>query len=181
MHCTTHTLLSMMLARHLNLFIIHSRFFLSSPPIIPVWSCVFLHFCPRSLCLRVILMDRLCGLVARVPYYRSRGPGFDSRCYHISWEVVGLERGPLSLVRLIEELLERKVAAPVEKTEINGRGDSLRWPRDTLCRLKLALSLPTSGGRSVGIVRWRTNAPEFCCLFVDINAVKKYVKVNLSL
>jgi hypothetical protein len=39
---------------------------------------------------------------------------------------VGLERGPLSLVRIIEELLERKVAAPVWKTEINGRGDSLR-------------------------------------------------------
>jgi hypothetical protein len=28
-------------------------------------------------------------------------------------EVMGLERGPLSLVRIIEELLERKVAAPV--------------------------------------------------------------------
>jgi hypothetical protein len=27
--------------------------------------------------------------------------------------VVGLERGPLSLVRITEELLERKVAAPV--------------------------------------------------------------------
>jgi hypothetical protein len=36
---------------------------------------------------------------------------------------VGLERGPLSLTRIIEELLERKVAAPVWKTEINGRGD----------------------------------------------------------
>jgi hypothetical protein len=44
---------------------------------------------------------------------------------------VGLERGPLSLVRIIDELLEKNVAAPVEKTEINGRGDSLRWPRDT--------------------------------------------------
>jgi hypothetical protein len=39
---------------------------------------------------------------------------------------VGLERGPLSLVRITEELLERKVAAPVQKTEINGREDSLR-------------------------------------------------------
>jgi hypothetical protein len=56
--------------------------------------------------------DRLCGLVVRVPDYRSRGPGFDSGCYQIFWEVVGLERGPLSLVRLIEELLERTVAAP---------------------------------------------------------------------
>jgi hypothetical protein len=39
---------------------------------------------------------------------------------------VGLEWGPLSLVRIIEELLERTVAAPVYKIEINGRGDSLR-------------------------------------------------------
>jgi hypothetical protein len=32
----------------------------------------------------------------------------------------GSERGPLSLVRITEELLERKVAAAVYKTEING-------------------------------------------------------------
>jgi hypothetical protein len=30
---------------------------------------------------------------------------------------VGLERGPLSLVSTTEELLDRKVAAPVQKTE----------------------------------------------------------------
>jgi hypothetical protein len=40
-----------------------------------------------------ILQDRLCGLVVRVPGYRSRGPRFDSRRYQIFWEVVGLERG----------------------------------------------------------------------------------------
>jgi hypothetical protein len=57
--------------------------------------------------------DRLCGLVVRVLGYRSRGPGFDSRRYQIFWKVVGLEQGPLSLVRLIEELLEKIVAAPV--------------------------------------------------------------------
>jgi hypothetical protein len=34
--------------------------------------------------------------------------GFDSRRYQIVWEVVDLERGPLSLVSTIEELLERK-------------------------------------------------------------------------
>jgi hypothetical protein len=41
-------------------------------------------------------------------------------------------------------------------TEINGRGDSLRWPRYTLYPLNLALTSPTSGGRSVGIVRLQT-------------------------
>jgi hypothetical protein len=92
-----------------------------------------------SSCFRI---DRLCGLVVGVPCYRSRCPGFDSRHYQIFWDVVGLERGPLSLVSIIEELLGRNVAAPVYKTEINGRGDSLRWPRDSLYPLKLALTSP---------------------------------------
>jgi hypothetical protein len=41
-----------------------------------------------------------------------RRPGFDSRHYHEK-KVVGLERGPLSLVSTTEELLDRKVAVPV--------------------------------------------------------------------
>jgi hypothetical protein len=51
---------------------------------------------------------RLCGLVVRVSGYRSRGPGFDSGPYQIFWDVGGQERGPLSLVRTIEELLAWK-------------------------------------------------------------------------
>jgi hypothetical protein len=43
-----------------------------------------------------------------------------------------------------------------QESRINDRGDPLRWPRDTLYPLKLALTSPTSGGRSVGIVRLRT-------------------------
>jgi hypothetical protein len=35
------------------------------------------------LILYIIVTDRLCGLVVRVPGYRSRGPGFDSRSYQI--------------------------------------------------------------------------------------------------
>jgi hypothetical protein len=46
--------------------------------------------------------------VVRVPGYRSRDPGFDSRRYQIFFEVVALERGPLNLVRITEELLEWK-------------------------------------------------------------------------
>jgi hypothetical protein len=61
------------------------------------------HFHPVSM-----TRDRLCGLVVRVLGYRSRGPGFDSLHHQIFLEVVGLERGPLSLVRISEELFEWK-------------------------------------------------------------------------
>ena len=47
----------------------------------------------------IYIQYRLCGLVVRVSGYRYRGPGFDPRRYKIFWVVVGLERGPLSLVR----------------------------------------------------------------------------------
>jgi hypothetical protein len=60
-----------------------------------------------------IITDRLCGLVIRVPGYRPSGPLFHSRRYQIFRVIVGLKRGPLSLVSINEELLERKVAAPV--------------------------------------------------------------------
>jgi hypothetical protein len=48
-------------------------------------------------------------------------PGFDSRHYQ-GKNVVGLERGPLSLVSTTEELLDRKVAAPVYKTKNTALG-----------------------------------------------------------
>jgi hypothetical protein len=51
-------------------------------------------------------------VVVRVLDYRSRGPTFDSRALQKK-KVVGQERGPLSLVSSTEELLDRKVAAPV--------------------------------------------------------------------
>jgi hypothetical protein len=45
---------------------------------------------------------------------------------------VGLERGPLSLVRIIEELLQCTSNGSGQGNRINGRRDPLRWPRDTL-------------------------------------------------
>jgi hypothetical protein len=78
-----------------------------------------LQYCYVGYVLRIILnimlfvsvevsSDHLCGLVVRVPVYRSRGPGFDSQRYQIFWEVVGLERGPLRLMRITEAPLEWK-------------------------------------------------------------------------
>jgi hypothetical protein len=105
--------------------------------------------------------NHLCGLMVRVPDYRSRGPGFGSQCYQIFWEVVGLERGPLSLMNTIEELLGRNSSGSGLENREYGCGDPLRWPRDTLYPQKLALTSPTSGGRSVDIVRLRTKSAEF--------------------
>jgi hypothetical protein len=88
--------------------------------------------------------------------------GFDSRRYQIFWEVLGLERGPLSLVSAIEELLERKSSGSCLETREYDSWDPSRWPRVTLYQQKLALTSPTSGGpRSVGIIRLRTQATEF--------------------
>jgi hypothetical protein len=60
---------------------------------------------------RLLSFDRLCGLVFGVLGYRSGGPG--SILGTTRKKVVGLERGPLSLVSTTEELLDRKVAATV--------------------------------------------------------------------
>jgi hypothetical protein len=57
--------------------------------------------------------DRLCGLVVRVLGYRYGGTGSIPGTTRKKKHVVGLERGALSLVSTTEELLDRKVAAPV--------------------------------------------------------------------
>jgi hypothetical protein len=103
---------------------------------------------------------RLYGLVVWVPGYRSRGLGFDSRRCQI-FRVVCLEGGPLSDVSTIEELLERKSSGCSLESREYGRVDSLRWLHDSRYQQKLALTSPTSGGRSIGIVRSRTQDMEF--------------------
>jgi hypothetical protein len=100
--------------------------------------------------------DRLCGLVPRVPIQRS---GFDSRRYQIFGKVADLERGPLSLVSTIEELVERKSSESGLESREHGR-------RDVFYPQKLALTSPTGSGRSVGIVRLRTHATEFSLFFI---------------
>jgi hypothetical protein len=101
--------------------------------------------------------DRLCGLVVRVLGYRSGGPG--SILGTTRKKLVGLERGPLSLVSTTEELLGRNLAAPVYKTENTAVGIR-HADHVTLYPQKLAITSPTSGGRSVGIVRSRTQTTE---------------------
>jgi hypothetical protein len=91
--------------------------------------------------------------------------GFDPGRYQIFWEIVGPERSPLSLVSTTEELLERKSSGfGLEILEYDRR-DPSRSQRGTLYPQKLALTSPTSGGRSIGIVRSRTQATEFSLVF----------------
>jgi hypothetical protein len=92
--------------------------------------------------------DRICGLLVRLPAYRFRSPGFASRHDQIFREVVGLERGPLSLVSVTEELLGRNNSGSDLESRECGHIDMLRWPCDTLYPQKLALSSLISGGCS---------------------------------
>jgi hypothetical protein len=114
-----------------------------------------------------IFYFRLCGLV-RVPGYRPEVPGSI----------------PLSLVSTIEELLGRNSSGSGLKNQEYGRGDPLRWPRDILYPQKLALTLPTSGDRSFGIVRLRTKATEFvlfCTTFIWYELLSScYTELNVE-
>jgi hypothetical protein len=80
---------------------------------------------------------------------------------------VGLEWGPLSLLSTTEEVLGRNSSGSGLEIREYGRGDPLCRPRDNVNPQNLALTSPTSGGRSVGIVHSRTQTMEFV-LFVLI-------------
>jgi hypothetical protein len=77
---------------------------------------------------------------------------------------VGLERGPLSLVSTVEELLERKSSGCGDY----GRRDSSRLQRGTLYPQQLTLISSTSGGLSVDIVRSRTQAMELSLVYFTL-------------
>jgi phosphoribosyl-AMP cyclohydrolase len=63
---------------------------------------------------------------------------------------------PLSLLRTLLRSYYLHVGVQILCTKMHSC-----WPRDTLYPLKLALTSPISGGRSVGIVLLRTKAIEF--------------------
>jgi hypothetical protein len=69
-------------------------------------------------------------------WLQIRRPGFDSRHYEKK-KVVGLERGPLSLVSTTEQLLDRKSSGSCLANREYGRRDPPRWPRGTLYPQKI--------------------------------------------
>jgi hypothetical protein len=61
--------------------------------------------------------DRLCGLVVKVPAYRSWVPGLDYQRYQNFWGVVSMERSSLSLVRITEELFQGNSGSGLENQD----------------------------------------------------------------
>jgi hypothetical protein len=79
----------------------------------------------------------ICYVEKRRPHLWSSGQSswlqthrswFDFRRYQVFWEVMGLERGPLSLVSTIKELLGRKNCGFGQESGEYGRRDPSRWP-----------------------------------------------------
>jgi hypothetical protein len=90
-------------------------------------------------------------------FLRSSGSGLGSTQSHeYNWGATSME----------------KAAAPGLQNWDYGCGDPLRWPHDTLYPQKSALSLPTRGSCSIGIVRLQTNTTEFSFSSEEFQASK---------
>jgi hypothetical protein len=74
---------------------------------------------------------------------------------------VGLERGTLSLVSTTEEILDRKSSSSCLENREYGRSFPVTLTTWHPLSAKVAIISLTSGGRSVGIVRSRTQTTEF--------------------
>jgi hypothetical protein len=90
---------------------------------------------------------------------------------------VSLERSPLGLVSITEELLERKSSFSGLESQDYGRRDPSRWPRNTHYPKNLALTSPTIVCRSVRIVRSRTQAKEFVFVFCQHQATELWEEI----
>jgi hypothetical protein len=87
--------------------------------------------------------------VVRVPGYRSRGFGFDSRRYQIFWVAVGLEQGPLSTrYDMRGDTWKKKLRLRSRKLRLTTVRDPPRWLRDT----PLSTKVGTKFRRQVAVV-----------------------------
>jgi hypothetical protein len=115
--------------------------------------------CPALILLDVVFYRD--DHIGRIPGYRSRGhcliPG-DTRLSEKYWVWNGVHLASWVQMR---SYLKEKVAAAVYKTENTAVGICHADHATPSISKKLALTSSTNGGRSVGIVRSRTQATEF--------------------
>jgi hypothetical protein len=105
-----------------------------------------------------IYLDRLCGLVVKVLGYRSGGPG--SILGTTRKRSSGSGTGSTQPREYNWGATWYKSSGSCLENREYGRRDPSRWPRGTLYPQMLAITSPTSGGRSVGIVRSQTQTME---------------------
>jgi hypothetical protein len=98
------------------------------------------------------------------------------------WEVMSLERGPLSLLSIPEELLGRNSSGSGLESQEYGRRDLLCSSCNTLYLQKMALTSPTSGGWPVIIVCSQTRLWVLFCFLhsVSVNVARFWVTVALA-
>jgi hypothetical protein len=96
-------------------------------------------------------------------WLQIRRPWFDSRHYQIFWGAGGEENTSRSGTGSTQP---RDYSGFLIENREYGRRDPSRWPRRTIYPRKLAITSLISGGRSVGIVRSRTQAKEFSLVFL---------------
>jgi hypothetical protein len=92
--------------------------------------------------------------------------GFDSWCYQIFWEVVGLEQGPPRLVNTIEELLGRTSSGFGLENREYGRRDPLHWPCFTLYPQIIGTDFANKWQLLGRIARSQTEDTEFSFYFI---------------
>jgi hypothetical protein len=120
--------------------------------IIVIYECTGLHYVTESSYYNVLTTCRnfslllLCGCFKGVhllhysplwstgqsSWLHIQRSGLKSRLYQIFWEVVGLERGPFSLVSTTEELLGRKSSGSGLEIREYSPKDPSSWPQETL-------------------------------------------------
>jgi hypothetical protein len=78
------------------------------------------------------------------------------------------------------ELIGRKSTGSGLENQEHGRRDPSRWPRGTLYPQTLALTSPTSSGRSVGVVRSRTQATELAFVNNNITTALTHLHAEIT-